>query len=146
MKKFSAIPVDSWKNPVPVRYSSIVDTSRFTSKDNDKHAAQNGVDSSSMQGLYDLDGTEKDKKAVDLKLPDMTLVALREGRLDRVEVEKIKSALIDENNRLSSENVSKAEAKKRRDQFNRQMDIIDQALGLKSETESDAQNLGKPTA
>lgn len=139
--KFSPFPT-GYENPFPVVYSSVVDTSRFTLDDKSKRAIQNGVDGSASKGLYDLDGTERDFKTIDGKLPDMMLVALREGKLDRVEIEKVRSALIAENERLSQENQTKAAAKRRQEQFDRQMEVIDQALNLKSDTESDSQNLG----
>lgn len=133
---------ETYVNPIKVdNYSSVVDRSRYTAYDNDKKAASSGVDASAGKGLYDLDGTEK-LSDIDSKLPDDIIVALRDGRLDKTEIEKLRTALVAENDRLASENLTKKELEKRQKQYQRQLDYIDTALGLKEGTESDSQKLG----
>lgn len=128
---------DTWSAGTVSVFSDVVDKSNFTSVDNQRRAASAGFDSGSQPGLYDFDESGYNK----IKDPDNLIIMIREGRLDRTEVEKARKIL---QNQMEQEVKAASEEKRQKKlqkMYENQLEVIDNYLNFKSDTESDSNNL-----
>ncbi|QCS36368.1 hypothetical protein [Capybara microvirus Cap3_SP_316] len=123
-------------------YSDVVDKRNFVSCNSDKQALNSGFDSGASPGVYDFNGGDFQhyRKFLD-NSPDNILINLRNGVYSREEVSKYKEYL---KSKLENDlSISEAKSSNARliKQYQRQLDIVDNFLGLKSLTEYDAEHL-----
>lgn len=118
-------------------YSDVVDKSNYTVVDNAKKAASAGFDSGASPGLYDFDEKGYDR----IKDPDQLVIMIRDGKLDRAEVEKARQILQQQAEQEIQAAAQDKKAKKLQKMYETQLEVIDSYLNFKSDTEADSTNL-----
>lgn len=121
-----------WSNPVRTEYDNVVRKDSFRpDSETVKDFNASGMSKGSGSGLYDFE----DPESRDFNSVSIPLIALRENKLDKAEIDSLKQLYKDKANSEVKSNSEKAEFEKASKVAKARNEVMDSILGIDSESE-----------